>query len=243
MTKTTTDAKKPARKTSDKIKEELGRPFKRPLMDDPDDPGPDGEIFKDEPENKHDPGPLPFLSAKVAEEDKKNLPDLHTPKIIITKGKILKGDKVEIEFTQQNSMDEEPAKGTYEHSAPPRKQLKSAMGALAIHACLLGEFIPLSSVGDISRPNPNLTKDFNVSGFTIHNTGTEKEGVTITAQKMLSNGKALGFNTPVTRFEDQSENAYSYLDELSDSIELCKDEMLEYLNGKHAEDPQGKLFD
>jgi hypothetical protein len=51
----------------------------------------------------------------------------------------------------------------------------------------------------------------------------------------------MGFNTPLIRFEDQSENAYPHLEELFEAVNLCKDEMRAFLNGAHAEDPQQKL--
>lgn len=237
MSKSTTEAEKPKRKSSDKIKEELGKPFERPLMDDPDKPN----VTTDDV-NQDNPGhtaPLPFEHEKGADVFH---PPFKNPKIEIVKGKLLK-EKIIIEYTKQDSLEEKPAHCTYEHTAPPRKQLRNAFASLAIHCALLGEFITLTAVDEILEPDPELTKDFNVSGFTLVAPGDDDEGVILTAQKTLKSGKILGFNTPIIRFGDESENSYPYLDDLSEDIDLCKREMKLYLEGTHEVDPQGKLFD
>lgn len=161
--------------------------------------------------------------------------------ITITKGKLLKGDKVEIEYQQKDSSDSKPANCSYEQDAPPRQKLKTAFSNLAVHAALLGEFISVSSIKDINKPDPEVTKDFNASGFTVINNKNSDEGVIITAQKTLKNGKSLGFNTPIIMFADESDNAYPYSEELANAIDVCKDELREYLNGVRAENPQTKL--
>lgn len=161
--------------------------------------------------------------------------------IIITKGKLLKGDKVEIEYQQKHSSTAKPANCSYEQDETPRIELKKAFSNLAIHAALLGEFIPLKSIKKIDAPDPELVKDFNASGFTISASKKGDEGLILTAQKTLSSGRTLGFNTPVIRLDDESENAYPFSKELSAAVDVCKDELTQYLNGVRGEDPQGKL--
>jgi hypothetical protein len=175
-------------------------------------------------------------------EEEKQSVDTHAKATIeITKGKLLKGDVVQIEYFKSDGAESKPAECSEKHTDPPRKELKDAFNSLAIHAALIGEFIPLTSVKDISHPDQEIIVDYNVSGFTIVASGDEDEGVILTAQKTLKNGKMLGFNTPTMRFNDASDNAYPYLDQLAKSVELCKHEMMEYLSGKHAVDPQLKL--
>lgn len=222
MAKSTTEAAKPSRKSSDKIKQELGVPYERQLIDDPDN---------------DDPGPVP---AKSEYNISQQVNELRFPKIEILKGKILKGDKVEIEYTRRDNLEEKPARCTYEHTAPPRQQLKKAFACLSVHAALLGEFIPLTSIEEILEPDPELIKDFNVSGFTIIGSD-DNEGVILTAQKTLKSGKILGLNIPIIRFNDESENSYPHLQELSDAVDMCKDEMSLYLAGSHAPNPQQEL--
>lgn len=159
-------------------------------------------------------------------------------KIIITKGKLLKNDKLEVEYQKSDSSESKPAECSEKHTAPPHKDLKNAFESLRVHVALLGEFISLSSVSKVKKPDPEIINKFNVSGFTIIG---DNEGVILSAQKQLKNG-ALGFNTPIVRFESDSEDVYPYMDLLIETIEACKEELIEYLNGKHAPDPQQKLF-
>ncbi len=161
-------------------------------------------------------------------------------KITITKGKLLKGDKIEVEYTKQENSASKPAKCSEEHVDPPHDDLKTAFAALAIHAALLGEFVAISAVKDISKPDAKHSKDFTVTGFTITG-GDDDEGVILTAHKTLRSGKSLGFNTPIIRFEDESNTAYPFMEQLETAINECKDQLREYLNGKYAPDPQQKL--
>lgn len=163
------------------------------------------------------------------------------PIIEILKGKLLKGDIVQIEYLKTDSPDSKPAEVSEKHTDPPRQKFKDAFDALCIHAALIGEFIPLTAISDIANIDAEVTTDYNVSGFTVVASGDHDEGVIITAQKTLKNGKSLGFNTPTTRYNDESENCYPYLDELAVSVDLCKQEVREYLNGNYAVDPQLKL--
>jgi hypothetical protein len=161
-------------------------------------------------------------------------------KTIITKGKLLKGDKVEVEFIEKDD-DGNPAEcSKSKNSPPPAQSLRVAFSNLSIHAAILAEFINSSSINDIAAPeHPDLEK-FSVSGFTIVG-GEKMEGVILTGAKTLKNGKALIFNTPITRFEDQSENAYDYTNDLLESIETARVEIQKYLDGHHATDPQQEL--
>jgi hypothetical protein len=161
-------------------------------------------------------------------------------KISITKGKLLKGDKVVVEFEKRDSNNAKPTHCSEESFGKPHKDLTTAFNALALHAALLGEFVGTAMVPDIDNPNPELFRDFTVTGITISG-GDEDKGVVISAYKTLKNGKTMHFNTPNTRFSDESEKAYPFLTELDDAITLCEDELREYLNGKVGPDTQGSL--
>lgn len=162
-------------------------------------------------------------------------------KIIITKAKILKGDKVEIDYNQINSQDATPAEISDKRKDKPHKDLRDAFNKLIIHAVLIAEFMPKSNV--IAEDFENykklyekyfpILKDYNVSGFSIVG---DNEGVIITAQRTLTSGKVMGFNTPIERFEDEGEYAYQFIDHLIEVIDTCKDELREYLNGKVSEE-------
>lgn len=159
--------------------------------------------------------------------------------IEITKGKVLKDDVVEVSFTKTSSTTK-PAKCNEEHKDPPHPDLKRALQNLAIHAALIGEFIPTSEIGDIEKPEHENLSLFHVSSFSTKGDDGE-DSVVITAQKTLKTGKVLGFNTPSTRLNDDSDSAYLFAEDLKSCIEYAKAEFREYLNGKIATDPQGKL--
>lgn len=160
-------------------------------------------------------------------------------KIVISKGKILKDDVVNITYTETRSSVSKPAHIAYEGEDTPHPDLKNAFLKLVIHAALLGEFISASKVSDIEKVDPELISDFKVSGFSL--SGTELDQVIITGQKTLKSGKVMGFNTPVTRFADDSDNAYQFMEELQSAIDECCDRLIDYLNGKYGNPIQPEL--
>lgn len=159
----------------------------------------------------------------------------------ILKAKILKGEKVNILYMRiENDMTF--TKIGEEHNGKPHADLTNAFGAIAIHAALLAEFITLDKVKDINNPDHPKLKDFTISGFTIAGDDVE-EGVIITGLKTLRGGKKMVFNTPLTRFNDGSDNKYDYLDELKELVNKAKDQVLKYLDGLRAPDAQLPLFE
>ena len=60
--------------------------------------------------------------------------------ITITKGKVLKGDKVYVEFLKREGTESEPAECQETHKVPPHPDLTTAVSALTVHAILIGEF-------------------------------------------------------------------------------------------------------
>jgi len=163
--------------------------------------------------------------------------------IEINKGKLLKGDIVEVSFTKQNlKQGSKPAKCNEEHHDPPHPDLKRAFMSLNIHAAVIGEFVSQLDIKDIKNVDFDLCKDFKVTGFTI--VGEELEqGVILSARKTLKTGKTMGFNTPVQHFEDPSDNPYLFCDDLQECIDNCKRELTKYLEeGKFAPDPQLDMF-
>jgi hypothetical protein len=157
--------------------------------------------------------------------------------ITITKAKILKDDKVEISFTR-TSTKHKPSSVNEEHRDAPHEDFKKSFADLAVHAAIIAEFIPADEISDISAPEHQQLKNFTVTGITIHG---EDEGVNITAMKTLKNGKMMLFNCPLVRYEDNSENAYTFTDDLVDKVEAAKTEAKKYLDGKFAEDAQTEI--
>lgn len=161
--------------------------------------------------------------------------------IKIIKAKLLKGDKVEIDFTQKSNSEEKPANCSLEQEGAPRKELRNAMAALAPHAALFCEFVPKPKSKKFDDVDPELFNDFSVSGFTIVSNKNGDEGVILTARKTLSTGITFGWNTPTIPFDSEEDASYPFGQELSDAIDVCLDEFREYINGVRAEDPQLKM--
>lgn len=157
----------------------------------------------------------------------------------IQKGKILKGPEISVEYTEIK-VDGHNANCTFSRKVEPHPDLAAAFKGLAIHAAFLGEFIPTKDVANLDSVDVKLIEPFTVTGFS--NTGGEDNpGVMLYAQRRLSSGKRLGFNTPNIRFAEQGDSAYPFMDDLEAAIKKCEEEMQQFLNGKVAPDPQGQL--
>jgi hypothetical protein len=103
--------------------------------------------------------------------------------IEITKGKLLK-DSVEIEWTERNSLDEKPDECGKKSKSLPRQSLRDAVESLAVHAALRCELIP--SVSDVKKVDPEIVKDFVVTGFSLSESKKTGEGVVLSGHKILS---------------------------------------------------------
>lgn len=76
----------------------------------------------------------------------------------------------------------------------------------------------------------DIEKKYKVTGIAI--TGSEdNEGVIISGMKFLKTGKSVAFSTPDKKFEDEE---YEFSQELYDAVEHLKNEVLEYMDGKHG---------
>ncbi len=157
--------------------------------------------------------------------------------ITITKGKLIRNDKIEIEYQKNDGAESNPAECSEKHTSTAHKDLIKAFKCLAIHAALIGEYLSPAAVTNIDKPDTDLIKNFTVFGFEV-----DEEGVTLSARKTLITGKGLNFTPPKIKFNEKSEDAYPFIKNLTQCIDVCKDELTQYLNGKFAPDPQQKLF-
>jgi len=158
-------------------------------------------------------------------------------KINITTAKVLNEEVFASWWELENEKRADTEKTIHEK---PHKDLVKVMNSLAVHAALIAELIPIDEIDDIKKPDHPDLKKFEVKGFSL--SGKNEERFILTCQKSLNSGGNLGFNTPLKSFDDTSDNAYKYLKELKVLIEKCKDEITQYLNGKHGEEGQGDLF-
>ena len=92
---------------------------------------------------------------------------------------------------------------------------------------------------DATDENENsLNRKYSIEEFAITGSG-DAEGLTIKGTKYLSNGKTLKLVTPSIRLDDDKE--YDFLEELQKRVDQLKDEVFQYLNGKHAPFSQQSL--
>lgn len=125
------------------------------------------------------------------------------------------------------------------------EDLSNAMQALVPHFVLLTEMrrknpelVKAMDLGDIPE---EILKKYKVKGLSIdENKGDTK--YKISGCKILGNGKVVNFDTPgTTRGSD--DNEYEFFDKLEQQIEVIKEEVLEFMNGKHGVSNQTSMFD
>lgn len=158
----------------------------------------------------------------------------------IKKIKIVKAG-VLVEFSERKS-DGTIKKVSEEHETTPHPDLFQSFANLRAHFAILTGYLPAKAIKKIETPAEDLVDTFTVHGLSIK-TGDD-EGVVITGQKTLDNGKKVTVNTPFTRFGEGDESAYKFIEDLVDKVERAEVEISAYLDGsKKADDPQGKLFE
>lgn len=102
---------------------------------------------------------------------------------------------------------------------------KKAMSALTVHLAVISEFVDLDHVDNVT---PAMIQDFSVTSYSIGGK-EDNEGIVITGHKILSTGKALGLNTPFTRFEE--EDGYVFMEHVINQLGIIEDEAKAYLDG------------
>lgn len=155
--------------------------------------------------------------------------------IQIKKAKLVKDNKLEVGFTRSDNG--ETVYVNERHNAVAHPDLLAALASLRVHLGIISECIePPKS---IKKYPVELVEKLKVTAYSIG--GKDDEGFVLTGQKILSTGKALIMNTPFTRFEEDEESVYRYTDDLQKCLDAVETEVMEYLNGKHAPDPQMEM--
>lgn len=123
--------------------------------------------------------------------------------------------------------------------APIHEDLERAFDNLVAHFIIITEEQEVTDKlrNVITRPHnedfilpEDIEKKYKVTGISI--TGSEdNEGVVISGMKFLKTGKSVSFSTPDKKFDDEE---YEFSQELYDAVEHLKNEVLEYMDGKHG---------
>lgn len=160
--------------------------------------------------------------------------------IVIEKMKI-KNDHLTVTFHRPEA-DSTTTIGSESRKSIVHADLKTALQACRIHLGLLCDFISTKQLKDINEYNPDIVERFHVTAISI--SGSEDDqGVTLTGHKIIEkNGKALILNSPYTRFEENPETAYKYIEDLRTCVNDVMSEVRQYMDGsKLGEEVQGKL--
>jgi len=162
----------------------------------------------------------------------------------ITKGKLLKSGKLNIEYQQENGSNE-PDIYTAELPHVAHDDLKSAFASLTLHACIMNEFVEFSSEEEFEAAEDNervqkMLEKFSATGFTISRK-SDKDYLVLTANRTNRNGKVWMFNTPAISIDEDQEEPYEFLVDLLECLKDVRKEIDAYLKGKFAPNAQLKL--
>lgn len=114
--------------------------------------------------------------------------------------------------------------------------LADAIQGLAPHFTLLTEMKKKPEVAkiiDLKQISEDLTSKFKVTGLSIDDNKGELS-YKISGYKILNTGKTVSFETPKIKREASEDDQYDFYNELEQQIEVIKDEVLEYMNGKEG---------
>jgi hypothetical protein len=158
----------------------------------------------------------------------------------ITHAKVIKNQTLDIKFNKTES-DGTKTTTVQSRKANIHQDLRNAFASLRIHFAILCDFISTRMVRDVTKFDVALVKDFNVHGLSIGG-DEDDQGFQLTGTKTLPNGKVITINTAFQRFDEDDKTQYKYIGDLTTKIDVIKSEVLEYMDGKHAPDPQQSLF-
>jgi hypothetical protein len=126
----------------------------------------------------------------------------------------------------------------------PRKvheDLVRAFQELVPHLILLTESIDGISLDALSK-DVRFSK-FEARSFSIGG-NDDNRGVVISGVKRVNGNRVISLSTPFTVFEPNTDvGVYQYLEELLGAVETCIDETKQFIEGKHAANPQLELFE
>lgn len=158
--------------------------------------------------------------------------------VTIKKAKIKNNLFLSFEFIQK--FGDYTAEGSSIYNTVIHDDLRVAFKNLAPHFALLCEEIPEKTVkhfleGKLEEDH-EIFRKFKVSSFSIGGSG-DTEGVSLSGAKMTENGARINFNAPFTKWDDE----YKFMDELIDAVDLIRNEVHLYMDGKQAPKAQQEM--
>jgi hypothetical protein len=160
--------------------------------------------------------------------------------IKIKKAKLTSMNYLEVEYEETIEFADEAIRyeATKKCMWNAHNDLKIQFDRLKPHVALLTELITDAELSDLWETHPYLSK-IKATGYVIGGDG-EHEGVTVIGRKILAHNRILNLVTPFAKWQDEH-TGYTYASELRNIIKDCENEVIEYLNGKHAPNSQQEL--
>ena len=127
--------------------------------------------------------------------------------------------------------------------SPIHDDLSDAMQGLVPHFVLVTEMKKkpeVAKVIDLKQLPEKLLSKYKVTGIVIDDNKGDIS-YKISGFKILNTGRTVGFETPKINEVTSEEDQYEFIDELISQVELIKEEMLEYMQGKEAKRQQTSM--
>lgn len=115
------------------------------------------------------------------------------------------------------------------HTEPVHDDFRLALDSLKIHFAILCGVAEEKEVKKIETPKPELIQDISINGFTRN--GSDQEKITITGTRKVKYGSTT-MNSPVQNVLNDSDTAYSFMEDLDSKIDRCCDEAVKYQTGE-----------
>ena len=153
----------------------------------------------------------------------------------LTKVKIVKGKFLHIEYTKDDK-----TVVVEDHKIEVHQDMIGAFSGMRIHFAILADYVKIKEVPNAMKYDEGLVEAFRVTSYSIGG-DDDDQGVTLTGVKTVPSGKTVTINTPFTRFNEAEESKYKHMDEVQEQIKTINSEVVKYLGGKVASDPQIKM--
>ena len=122
-------------------------------------------------------------------------------------------------------------------------ELKAALDSLKVHFALITEAVKVTKHQNFTDLTSSTEMEgFEVTGFEVKKAG-DNFGVIIIGHRKLQDNRTVKFTTPFINFDVEISD-YDHIENLIESVDIAKQEAIEYINGKFkSQGTQVGVFD
>ena len=122
-------------------------------------------------------------------------------------------------------------------------ELKASLDSLKVHFALITEAVKVTKHQNFTDLTSSTEMEgFEVTGIEVKKSG-DNFGVIIEGHRKLQDGRIVKFTTPFINFDVEISN-YDHIENLIESVDIAKQEAIEYINGKFkSQGTQVGVFD